>query len=147
MAYTPIETAILLIPMFVAGIICNLIVGFMAAHIPLVWILGALFLNFLILEKIFTIPRAAVGTVGTTTACLLFAIIVPSTTYWAYAFVGTVISVMGPDLVFTAGTLFIAKFALPHEQSVAGALLNTMCQVRYSNSATDVPDENRSAAR
>ena len=147
MAYTPIETAIRLIPMFVAGIICNLIVGFMAAHIPLVWILGALFFSFLILEKIFTIPRSAVGAVGTTTACLLFAIIDPSTTYWAYAFVGTCISVMGPDLVFTAGTLFIAKFALPHEQSVAGALLNTMCQVRCSNSATDVPDENRSVAR
>ena len=51
MAYTPIETAIRLIPMFVAGIICNLIVGFMAAHIPLVWILGALFLNFLYSKK------------------------------------------------------------------------------------------------
>ena len=147
MAYTPIETAIRLIPMFVAGIVCNLIVGFMAAHIPLVWILGALLVNFLMLEKIFTIPRTAAGAVGTTTACLLFAVIVPSTTYWAYAFVGTCISVMGPDLVFTAGTLFIAKFALPHEQSVAGALFNTMSQVGYSDSPTDVPDENRSAAR
>ncbi|KIM37307.1 hypothetical protein M413DRAFT_13459 [Hebeloma cylindrosporum] len=110
MAYTAVETAVRLIPMFVWGIVCNLVVGFLAAHIPLVWIIGA-------------------GAVGTTTACLLFAIIDPSTTYWAYAFVATVVSVMGPDLVFTAGTLFIAKFALPHEQSVAGALLNTMAQL------------------
>ena len=70
------------------------------------------------------------GAGATTTACLLFAIIVPSTTYWAYAFVGSVASVMGADFVFSAGTLFIAKFALPHEQSVAGALFNTMTQVR-----------------
>ncbi|KIM37306.1 hypothetical protein M413DRAFT_423520 [Hebeloma cylindrosporum] len=110
MAYTAVEAAIRLIPMFVWGIVCNLVVGFMAARIPLVWIIG-------------------IGAVGTTTACLLFAIIDPSTTYWAYAFVATVVSVMGPDLVFTAGTLFIAKFALPHEQSVAGALFNTMSQL------------------
>lgn len=36
---------------------------------------------------------------------------------------------MGADFVFSAGTLFIAKFALPHEQSVSGALFNTMTQL------------------
>jgi nitrate/nitrite transporter NarK len=71
-----------------------------------------------------------VGTGATIIACLLFSIIVPSTTYWAYAFVAIVVSVMGADFVFAAGALFIAKFALPHEQSVAGALFNTMMQVR-----------------
>ena len=70
------------------------------------------------------------GAGATTRACLLFAIIVPSTTYWAYAFAATVISVMGADFVYSAGALFIAKFALPHEQSVAGALFNTMMEVR-----------------
>jgi len=40
---------------------------------------------------------------------------------------------MGADFVFSAGTLFIAKFALPHEQSVAGALFNTMTQVRLTS--------------
>jgi len=81
-------------------------------------------------EKKVYISRVVVGAGATTTACLLFAVIVPSTTYWAYAFVATVVSVMGADFVFAAGTLFIAKFALPHEQSVAGALFNTMMQVR-----------------
>lgn len=59
MAYTAVDTAIRLIPMFVSGIVCNLIVGFMAAHIPLVWILGALFLHAFILEKSLTILRFA----------------------------------------------------------------------------------------
>lgn len=39
---------------------------------------------------------------------------------------------MGADFVFSAGTLFIARVALPHEQSVAGALFNTMTQVGYA---------------
>ena len=77
-----------------------------------------------------TFSGLVVGAGATTIACLLFAIIVPSTTYWAYAFVATIVSVMGADFVFSAGTLFIAKFALPHEQSVAGALFNTMMAVR-----------------
>ena len=77
-----------------------------------------------------TFSRVVVGAGATTIACLLFAIIVPSMTYWAYAFVATVVSVLSADFVFSAGTLFIAKFALPHEQSVAGALFNTMMQVR-----------------
>lgn len=135
MAYTPLETAIRFIPMFVSGIICNLIVGFMAAHIPLVWIIGALFLHPLTLEKCspFLVSSVGVGAIGTTTACLLFAIIDPSTTYWGYCFVGTSLSVTGADLVFTAGTLFITKFALPHEQSMFGGLFSTMTQVRYFN--------------
>ena len=31
--------------------------------------------------------------------------------------------------MFAAGSLFIAKYALPNEQSVAGALFNTMVQL------------------
>ena len=69
------------------------------------------------------------GAFATSIACLLFAIIKPGTTYWAYAFNASYISVFGADFVFSSGTLFIAKFALPHEQSVAGALFNTMTQV------------------
>ena len=96
------------------------------------------------------ISCAGAGAAGTTTACLLFAIINPSTTFWGYGFVAICISVMGPDFVFSAGTLFIAKFALPHEQSMFGALFNTMTQVRFFHSrncsATPAYDENHSSA-
>ena len=37
------QTVICLLPMFVSGLICNAIVGFMAAYIPIVWLLGAFF--------------------------------------------------------------------------------------------------------
>lgn len=67
---------------------------------------------------------------GSAIGALLFALIKPATTYWAFGFPSTTISVIGVDLIFATGSLFIAKVSLPHEQSVAGALFQTMTQVR-----------------
>lgn len=39
------------------------------------------------------------------------------------------LSVFGADFVFASGTLFVAKVAEGHEQSVAGALFQTMTQL------------------
>ena len=108
--YSPVECIVRLTPMFVSGILCNAFVGLMAARVPIVWMLG-------------------IGTLSSVAACLLFAMIIPDVTYWAFTFPATFIGVLGADFVFTAGTLFIAKYALPHEQSVAGALFNTMIQL------------------
>ena len=69
------------------------------------------------------------GTSLTASANIFFAVVRPSQTYWAYGLPSAILSVFGADFVFSAGTLFIAKVALPHEQSVAGALFQTMTQV------------------
>lgn len=69
------------------------------------------------------------GTTITSIASLLFALIVPSAPYWAFGFPAAVTSVVGADFVFAAGTIFIAKVSLPHEQSVAGGVFQTMTQV------------------
>lgn len=37
--------------------------------------------------------------------------------------------VFGADFVYAAGTIFVAKIVLPHEQSLAGGLFQTMTQV------------------
>ena len=42
-----------------------------------------------------------------------------------------VLSVCGADFVFASGTLFVAKVALPGEQSVASALFQTMNQACF----------------
>ncbi|KJA16450.1 hypothetical protein HYPSUDRAFT_147747 [Hypholoma sublateritium FD-334 SS-4] len=110
MQYNPMQTVIRLFPMFVSGVACNFFVGLMASRVPVVYLV-------------------VVGTLATSVACLLFAVINPAITYWAFGFTATVLSVMGADFVFSAGTLFIARVALPHEQSVAGALFNTMTQL------------------
>lgn len=59
----------------------------------------------------------------------MFALIDPSATYWAFGFPASVITVTGADFVFAGGSLFIAKLALPHEQSLAGGLFQTMSQL------------------
>ncbi|PPQ92095.1 hypothetical protein CVT25_008261 [Psilocybe cyanescens] len=108
--FSAMQTVARLLPMFVFGIVYNSLVGLMAAHVSVVW-------------------PIAIGAGATALACVLFAIIKPGTTYWAYAFNATYLSVMGADFVFAAGTLYIAKVSLPHEQSVSGALFNTMIQL------------------
>ena len=52
--------------------------------------------------------------------------------YWDLEFSAMWLSVLGVDFVFAAGSLFIAKFALPYEQSMAGALFTAMAQACFS---------------
>ena len=73
----------------------------------------------------------ASGTALTALANVLFAVIIPSAPYWAFGFPAAIVSVVGGDFSFSAGTLFVAKVCLPHEQSVGGALFQTLSQVRF----------------
>lgn len=113
----PLDVVVRLLPMFVVGVICNSFVGFMAARVPMIVII-------------------TMGTLGTAGACILFALINPRATYWAFGFPATVLSVFGVDLVFSAGTLYNAKISLPHEQSLAAALFQTMVQLGTSAGVT-----------
>ncbi|KAF5359653.1 hypothetical protein D9756_002891 [Leucocoprinus leucothites] len=113
----PLEVVVRLLPMFVAGVSCNAFVGVMAARLPMMAI-------------------TAMGTLGTASACILFALINPNATYWAFGFPATVLSVIGVDFVFSSGTLYIAKISLPHEQSLAAALFSTMTQLGTSAGVT-----------
>lgn len=69
------------------------------------------------------------GCVTASLAPLLFAVIRPSATYWAYGFPAAVAVVFGSDFIFASGSLYVAKVARPDEQSVAGGLFNTLMQV------------------
>lgn len=103
-------TVLRMLPMPICGILCNLFVGMFVGHLPVVYLL-------------------AIGTLCTSASCLLFAVIIPSAPYWAFGFPAAILSVIGADFVYSAGTLFTAKVALPHEQSLAGALFQTMTQI------------------
>ncbi|KAJ3001211.1 hypothetical protein NUW54_g6574 [Trametes sanguinea] len=70
-----------------------------------------------------------IGTLFTGLANVLFAVIDPAAPYWAFDFPAAILSVFGADFVFATGTLFVAKVCLPHEQSVGGALFQTLTQV------------------
>ncbi|KAG8835892.1 hypothetical protein FRC17_000442 [Serendipita sp. 399] len=104
---SPILTTVRFLPMAVTGVICNVIVALVVGRINGVYLIG-------------------VGTLATSMACLLLAIIDPSASYFQYAFIAHIISVFGADFTFATGTLFVAKVAHLHEQSLAGALLQTL---------------------
>ncbi|KAG2031738.1 major facilitator superfamily domain-containing protein [Suillus americanus] len=106
---TPMQTMLRFIPLFVVGCLCNVFVAMFVGKLPLV---------------IFAVS----GTLLTASAAVLFALINPTAMYWAFGFPATVIVVFGADFVYSSGTIFIAKIALPHERSVAGALFQTMTQ-------------------
>jgi Na+/melibiose symporter-like transporter len=110
LSLTPVETMLRFIPMFVVGCFCNVFVAMFVGKLPLV---------------IFAVS----GTLLTTSAAIMFALIDPTATYWAFGFPATVVAVFGADFVYSSGTIFIAKIAFPHERSVAGALFQTMTQL------------------
>lgn len=107
---TPIHTMVRFLPMLVAGLLCNFFVALVVSKLPLV---------------VFFVS----GTVITACAAILFALIDPSATYWAFGFPSTVFIVFGADFVYSAGTIFLAKVANPGEHSVVGALFQTMTQL------------------
>ncbi|KAG5653775.1 hypothetical protein H0H81_010616 [Sphagnurus paluster] len=117
MGYSPVRTVLRLLPMFVSGVICNILVAAVIGYVPVLYLI-------------------VIGTAGTSLACLLFAVIQPDAVYWAFGFPGAVVAVIGADFVFASGTLFIAKVAEPHEQSLAGALFQTMTQLGTSLGVT-----------
>ncbi|CDO78208.1 hypothetical protein BN946_scf184701.g6 [Trametes cinnabarina] len=106
----PILTMVRILPMCVAGIVCNLIVALVVGHIPAVFLI-------------------VLGTLLTGVGNLLFAVIDPAAPYWAFGFPAAIVSVAGTDFVYATGTLFVAKVCLRHEQSVGGALFQTLTQV------------------
>ncbi|KAK0236923.1 efflux transporter [Armillaria nabsnona] len=108
--YTPVGTMIRLFPMFITGIICNFIIAVIIARVSVVWILAS-------------------GTLITACAAIFFAEIDPDATYWAYGFPSAIFSVVGADFVFAAGSIFVARIVEPHEQSLSGALFQTMYQI------------------
>ncbi|KAI0956385.1 hypothetical protein AcV7_006804 [Taiwanofungus camphoratus] len=107
---SPVLTMVRLLPMFVTGVLCNVIVALVVGRVPVVFLI-------------------TMGMALTATANLLFAVINPAAPYWAFGFPAAIVSVFGADFVFASGTLFVAKMCLPHEQSVGGALFQTMTQL------------------
>jgi len=110
---SPILTMVRLLPSFVTGIVCNVLIALLVGRVPVVYLIG-------------------LGTLMTAFGNIFFALVRDGQSYWSYGFPSAVIVVFGADFVFSSGTLFIAKCALPHEQSVAGALFSVMTQLGTS---------------
>jgi len=94
----------------VTGIGCNVLIALLVGRVPIVYLIG-------------------IGTLLTAFGNMFFSLVREDQSYWSYGFPSAIIVVFGADFVFSSGTLFIAKCALPHEQSVAGALFTVMTQL------------------
>ncbi|KAF5358792.1 hypothetical protein D9758_008591 [Tetrapyrgos nigripes] len=110
---SPLQTVARLAPMFITGILCNVIVAAFINRIPMVVLV-------------------VMGTTLTSTAALLFALINPNAVYWAFGFPAAIIAVFGADFVFAPGTMYVSSVSQAHEQSVAGAVFQTVTQVGTS---------------
>ncbi|CCO28924.1 putative MFS-type transporter C1683,03c [Rhizoctonia solani AG-1 IB] len=108
---SPVGTTVRVLPMTVSGLLCNLVVA-------------------LVVGRISGTALIAFGCFFTALASLLFALIVPSASYWAFGFPAAAVVVFGADFMFATGSLFVAKIALPHEQSLAGGIFNTVNQIQ-----------------
>ncbi|KAK7442772.1 hypothetical protein VKT23_016017 [Stygiomarasmius scandens] len=117
MGYNPLRTVVRMVPMFVTGVICNIIFAIVIGRISMVVLI-------------------AFGTCLTGCAALLFAVINPEAPYWAFGFPAAILSVTGADFVFASGTIFVAKVCQGHEQSVGGAVFQTMTQLGTSLGVT-----------
>ena len=128
---SPILTMIRLLPMPVTGITCNVVIALIVAHVSLVYLVSTspFHIRSPGAPLIAGHSPTAIGTLFTATSNLLFALIDPSASYWAFGFPAAIITVFGADFSFSTGTLFIARACLPHEQSVGGALFQTLTQL------------------
>ncbi|KAJ7765345.1 efflux transporter [Mycena metata] len=115
--YSPVRTVVRLTPMFVTGIICNVVVALIVRRVPTQLILAS-------------------GTLTTALAPLLFALIRPSAPYWSFGFPAAICSVVGIDFLFAAGMLMVSDAVGPGEQSVAGGVFQTMTQLGTSFGVT-----------
>lgn len=110
--YTPVQTMIRLLPMSITGLLLNVLISLIINRINVLWLLTS-------------------GTLSTSLACLLFAVIKPtfSHSYWAFGFPASVLAVCGVDFIFACGTLFVASVARKGEESVAGGVFQSVAQL------------------
>ncbi|KAF8621484.1 hypothetical protein AX15_007772 [Amanita polypyramis BW_CC] len=107
---TPIATMLRFIPMFITGVLLNYVVVLTIHRVSVIWLLVA-------------------GTFVTGCAPIFLAAISPSASFWATGFPSSICSVFGADFVFASGTLYVARVVKQNEQSLSGALFQTMTQI------------------
>ncbi|RSH91274.1 hypothetical protein EHS25_009573 [Saitozyma podzolica] len=98
------------IPCPVSGILCNVLVAQLVSRVP-------------------TQLLVCTGVTATGIANVLMALSPADVVYWRLPFNAMWMTVMGADFLMATGSIFVAKLALPDEQSVAGALNQTLVQL------------------
>ncbi|KAG7444616.1 putative efflux transporter [Guyanagaster necrorhizus] len=113
----PLVTVIRLLPAYITGVLYNVILTILMSRIPFVFLMAG-------------------GNVLTAIASLLFAVIDPRAVYWAFGFPAAVLAPAGGGFAYACSMIYITKAARPHEQSMVGAVVQTMTQLGTSLGVT-----------
>ncbi|KAJ7157097.1 major facilitator superfamily domain-containing protein [Mycena filopes] len=108
----PLQTAVRFIPMTTAGVLVNVVTGYVMNRVP-----GQ--------------PLILLGIVGSIIAPLIFALMDVHASYWATAFL-VMIFVVGADVVYPAGNLHLSSVFDEDSQSLAGGLFNVASRIGTS---------------
>ncbi|WWD15846.1 hypothetical protein CI109_100270 [Kwoniella shandongensis] len=107
---SPVTAMLQFLPTSISGIICNVIVAFLISRVRTQWLV-------------------CVGLLATGLANVCLALSDENTRYWGKPFCAMWLAVMGADFLMATGLIFVSALSLPDEQSVAGALFQTLLQL------------------
>ncbi len=110
---SPLMTGVCLLPMAVVGVLVNLFAGLFLHRIK---------------GRMLMITAASAYV-----ACfILLAVNRKSSSYWSFCFPGLVLVVVGADLKFNVANMYVASTMAPQNQSVAGAIMQTLAKLSQS---------------
>ncbi|KAK0470411.1 putative efflux transporter [Desarmillaria tabescens] len=113
----PLVTVVRLLPAYITGVLYNVILTMLISRVPFVLLMVS-------------------GNALTAVASLLFAVIDPKAVYWAFGFPAAVLAPAGGGFAYACSMIYLTKVARPHEQSMVGAVVQTMTQLGTSLGVT-----------
>jgi MFS family permease len=111
--WSPLITAVHLLPMAIMGIIVNIIAAF-------------------IMHKVSNKVLMLTGCFGFILSFTLIAVNTVHSSYWAFCFPSFLLAVVGADLEFNVANLYVASSMPKHQQSIAGSIVQTITKLCQS---------------
>jgi MFS family permease len=111
--WSPLITAVHLLPMAIMGIIVNIIAAF-------------------IMHKVSNKVLMLTGCFGFILSFTLVAVNTVHSSYWAFCFPSFLLAVVGADLEFNVANLYVASSMPKHQQSIAGSIVQTITKLCQS---------------
>ncbi|KAG9608440.1 major facilitator superfamily transporter, partial [Aureobasidium melanogenum] len=111
--WSPLTTAVHLLPMAIMGIIVNVVAAF-------------------VMHKISNKSLMLTGCFGYLLAFTLIAVNTIHSSYWAFCFPSFLFAVVGADLEFNVANLYVASSMPVHQQSIAGSIVQTITKLCQS---------------
>ncbi|KAJ6601340.1 major facilitator superfamily domain-containing protein [Mycena vulgaris] len=108
----PLETAVRFIPMTIAGVLVNLVTGY-------------------IMNRVSGQPLLLAGILGSVIAPLIFTLMDVHASYWRTAFL-VMLFIVGADVVYPVGNLHLSSVFDDDSQSLAGGLFNVASRIGTS---------------